>query len=255
MHRGAPPKAQVPSPQPKRKTPLLCGVFLFAFRKQIRPRLLVPTQARYRGHGVPEKRRSIFLGRGGAAANVRRKRRARRGSKACSDEGTKRSWLTQSRLRRTIAIPFLTSPVTSTKKKNSAFMRGFSFCIQETDSPAALGPDTSALSRSRGPRKKAQHFFGERRSGGECAAEATRPPREQSLLRRRDQEVVADAIAPSANDCYSVPYKSRHLNQKEKLHFCAGFFILLQFAVFKLSARAVSARAEKNTNHSIRLCY
>ena len=70
------------------------------------------------------------------------------------------------------------SPVTSTKKKNSAFMRGFSFCIQETDSTAALGPDTSALSRLRAPRKKAQHFFGERRSGGECAAEATRPPRE-----------------------------------------------------------------------------
>ena len=147
------------------------------------------------------------------------------------------------------------SPVTSTKKKNSAFMRGFSFCIQETDSPAALGLDTSALSRLRGPRKKAQHFFGERRSGGECAAEAPRPPREQSLLRRRDQEVVADAIAPSANDCYSVPYKSRHLNQKEKLRFYAVFFIISQFAVFKLSARAVSARAEKNTNHSIRLCY
>ena len=105
-------------------------------------------------------------------------------------------------------------------------MRGFSFCIQETDSTAALGPDTSALSRLRGPRKKAQHFFGERRSGGECAAEAPRPPREQSLLRRRDQEVVADAIAPSANDCYSVPYKSRHLNQKEKLRFYAGFFFL-----------------------------
>ena len=124
MHRGAPPKAQVPSPQPKRKTPLLCGVFLFAFGKRIRPRLLVPTQARYRGYGVPEKRRSIFLGRGGAAANVRRKLRARRGSKACSDEGTKRSWLTQSRLRRTIAIPFLTSPVTSTKNSPSSFDGG-----------------------------------------------------------------------------------------------------------------------------------
>ena len=147
------------------------------------------------------------------------------------------------------------SPVTSTKKKNSAFMRGFSFCIQETDSTAALGPDTSALSRLRGPRKKAQHFFGERRSGGECAAEATRPPREQSLLRRRDQEVVADAIAPSANDCYSVPYKSRHLNQKEKLRFYAGFFILLQCAVFQTFRPRRIGAGGKNTNHSIRLCY
>ena len=71
------------------------------------------------------------------------------------------------------------------------------FCCDETVFVPPLGPNTSALSRNRGPIKKAQHFLWERRRCGEILSEAKRLTGEQSLRRRRDQEVVGSSPVTS----------------------------------------------------------
>ena len=75
------------------------------------------------------------------------------------------------------------NPVTSTKNPAGLLLCGVFVCCARIGLPTSCVPLPSALF-FKGPRKKAQHFCGERRRGGDGSSEAQRPTNEQSLRRR-----------------------------------------------------------------------
>ena len=75
------------------------------------------------------------------------------------------------------------NPVTSTKNPAGLLLCGVFVCCARIGLPTSCVPLPSALF-FKDPRKKAQHFCGERRRGGDGSSEAQRPTNEQSLRRR-----------------------------------------------------------------------
>ena len=91
-----------------------------------------------------------------------------------------------------------------------------------------LGPNTSALSRNRGPIKKAQHFLWERRRCGEILSEAKRLTGEQSLRRRRDQEVVGSSPVTSTKKTAEILLCGFFVATKR----CSCRHLILPYALF-----------------------